>query len=102
LLEKRNNPISVEKGEKMKSVTAAKDRKGRCGRWTLRLLTLGVAFILGLVLSGCNWQQPGETSKEVSRRHARTLRLNMQQMSADIDSVLLLDKPSKLTDKRIP
>lgn len=86
----------------MKSVTAAKDGKGRRGRWSLRLLTVGVAFVLGLVLSGCNWQQPGETSKEVSRGHARTLRLNTQQMTADIDSVLLLDKPSTLTDKRIP
>jgi hypothetical protein len=99
---KRDNPRSVEEGELMKSVTAAKDRKGRRGRWSLRLLTVGVAFVLGLVVSGCNWQQPGETSAEVSRRHARTLRLNTQQMTADIDSVLLLDKPTGLTDKRIP
>ena len=102
MLEKRNNPMSVEKGEMMKSVTAAKDRKEHRGRWNLRLLTVGVAFVLGLVLSGCNWQQLGETSAEVSRRHARTLRLNTQEMTSDIDSVLLLDKPSRLTDKRIP
>lgn len=94
--------MSVEKGEMMKSVTAAKDRKEQRGRWNLRLLTVAVAFVLGLVLSGCNWQQPGETSAEVSRRHSRTLQLNTRAMMSDIDSALLLDKPSTLTDKRIP
>jgi len=104
LLEKRNNPMSVEKGEMMKSVTAAKDRKESRGRWNLRLLTVAVAvaFVLGLALSGCNWQQPGETSAEVSRRHSRALQLNTRAMMSDIDKALLLDKPSTLTDKRIP
>ena len=102
MLEKRNNPMSVEKGEMMKSVTAAKDRKEHRGRWNLRLLTVAVAFVLGLALSGCNWQQPGETSAEVSRRHSRALQLNTRAMMSDIDKALLLDKPSTLTDKRIP
>jgi len=52
---------------------------------------------------GCrsSWQL-GETATESSRRHKRVLRINRQDMMADIDKVLLLDKPSTLTDKRIP
>ena len=51
---------------------------------------------------GCSFQQPGETVAEGNRRHKRILRINQQEMMADIDQVLLLDKPSKLTDKRVP
>jgi hypothetical protein len=46
--------------------------------------------------------QLGETEAEGRRRRIRNNRINQQQMMADIDSVLLLDKPSKLTDKRMP
>ena len=51
---------------------------------------------------GCNFSQPGETVAEGHRRHLRMARINQQEMMADIDSVLMLDRPSKLTDKRIP
>ena len=53
--------------------------------------------------SGCkSSDQMGETEAEGHRRHQRNLRLNRQQMVEDIDTVLHLDEPSKLTDKRIP
>jgi hypothetical protein len=48
------------------------------------------------------YAQLGETEAEGRRRHIRTSRINRQQMMADIDAVLLLDKPSTLTDKRMP
>jgi len=51
---------------------------------------------------GCAWDQLGETAAEGSRRHQRVLRINRQQMIEDLDKVLLLDQPSKLTEKRIP
>jgi hypothetical protein len=51
---------------------------------------------------GCSFQQPGETVAEGNRRHKRNLRLNQQEMMEDIDRVLLLDRPSRLTDRRIP
>ena len=51
---------------------------------------------------GCSYQQPGETLAEGQRRHKRNLRINQQEMMADIDRVLLLDRPSRLSDKRIP
>jgi len=46
--------------------------------------------------------QLGETEAEGHRRHLRNERINQQEMMRDLDMVLLLDKPSKLTDTRIP
>jgi hypothetical protein len=53
-------------------------------------------------LAGCNSRQPGETKAEVARRHDRNMRLNGEMMMSDIDKALMLDQPSKLTDRRIP
>lgn len=57
---------------------------------------------LAVMPIGCATDQLGETAAEGHRRHQRNLRLNRQEMASDLDSLLLLDKPSKLTDKRIP
>ena len=46
--------------------------------------------------------QLGETEAEGRRRHIRAARINQQELMEDIDRALLLDKPSKLTGKRIP
>jgi hypothetical protein len=48
------------------------------------------------------YAQLGETEAEGRRRHIRNKRINRQQLITDIDTVLLLDKPSKLSDKRMP
>jgi len=61
-----------------------------------------ILLVLVFMPLGCSSQQPGETAAEGHRRHQRVLRINQQEMMADIDTVLLLDQPSKLTDKRIP
>ena len=61
-----------------------------------------ILWALVFVPFGCGSWQMGETAAESKRRHKRVLRINRQEMMADIDKVLLLDKPSKLTDKRIP
>jgi hypothetical protein len=58
------------------------------------------AFVF--ILSGCSSEQLGETAAEGNRRHIRNLRINNQEMMEDIDSFLLLDKPSRLSEKRIP
>jgi hypothetical protein len=62
-----------------------------------------VLWVLVFLPCGCSsfFEQPGETVAETRRRHKRVTRINNQTMMADIDKVLLLDKPSKLTDKRI-
>ena len=58
---------------------------------------------LAVLLTGCGlFDQPGKTAAEVNREHARMLRVNQQQMMADIDRTLGTDKPSTLTDKRLP
>ncbi len=68
-----------------------------------KVILVVVLCALFLVPLGCkSYDQLGETAAEGHRRHKRALRINRQEMMADIDAVLLLDKPSKLTDKRIP
>lgn len=62
-----------------------------------------VLCILASFAAGCrSFAQLGETGAEGSRRHARNRAIKRQEMMADIDALLLTDKPSRLTDKRIP
>ena len=67
-------------------------------------VVLAVAlWVLVFLPCGCSsYEQPGETTAEGHRRHQRAARINRQEMMADIDKVMLLDRPSRLTDKRIP
>lgn len=63
-------------------------------------IVLSALFLLPI---GCNsYDQLGETTAEGHRRHDRVHRINQDEFMADIDTFLLTDKPSKLTDKRIP
>jgi outer membrane lipopolysaccharide assembly protein LptE/RlpB len=69
-----------------------------------------IVSLLGIVLlalvtmsTGCGFfDQQGKTAEEVNRDHIRMLRVNNEQMMEDIDRTLLLDKPSKLTEKQLP
>ena len=58
-------------------------------------------FVFVFWLTGCS-SQLGESRAEVARRHNRAVQINRQELMDDIDKSLLLDQPSKLTDKRIP
>jgi hypothetical protein len=87
----------------MKSVMAGEDRKEQRRTFRLRLFTFAAGlYVCMLLLAGCATRQPGETAAEVHRRHHQTGSLNSQMLMADIDKFLLLDKPSMLTDRRIP
>ena len=68
----------------------------------MKRFAIGFAVISMLVcfFAGCG-SQPGETVAEGKRRHIRNRRIDHEQMMSDIDTALLLDKPSKLSDKRI-
>jgi hypothetical protein len=72
----------------------------------LMIRSVALTVILGALVSlacGCSsYEQPGETAAQGRRRHERVARINRQELMADIDKFLLLDRPSKLTDKRIP
>ncbi len=62
-----------------------------------------IVLVFVLLPCGCgSYEQMGETAAEGRRRHKRNLRLNQQQLMADLDAFMLVDKPSRLTDKRIP
>jgi len=61
-----------------------------------------ILLVLVLTPFGCSLSQPGETVAEGHRRHQRVVRINQQELMADVDTVLMLDEPSNLTDKRIP
>ncbi len=75
----------------MKSVSVCK---------TILVVVLCALFLMPL---GCmSFDQMGETTAEGHRRHQRALRINRQEMMEDLDTLMLLDRPSKLTDKRIP
>ena len=63
------------------------------------LVLLQVA--LAVCMSGCGMHGQGETAAEGSRRHRRILDNNTQQLADDIDMVLMLDKPSKLSELRV-
>jgi hypothetical protein len=76
-------------------------RKPSCGLRSI-ILTI-ILCILVFLPCGCSFfNQLGETTAEGNRRHKRVLRINRQELMADIDRVFQLDKPSTLTDKRIP
>ena len=81
----------IEKGEMMKSVSL---------RRVVLTVILGVFFLLP---GGCSsYEQPGETAAEGRRRHLRNARINQQELMADTDKFMQSDKPSELTEKRIP
>jgi hypothetical protein len=68
-----------------------------------KLILVCVLWVLAFLPCGCgSYGRPGETAAEGRRRHDRVARINQQEMLDDIDKALLLDKPSTLTDKRIP
>jgi len=86
----------------MKSVTTVENRKEGRRSLGLRFFALAaVVCVLTTWLSGCGGQ-PGETKAEVSRRHDRVMRLNGEMMMSDLDKVLMLDRPSRLSDRRLP
>jgi hypothetical protein len=67
-----------------------------------RFASAFVLLVLVLAVGGCSWQHPGETIAETNRRHERVLRLNNEMLLSDIDTALMLDRPSQLTENRLP
>ncbi len=64
-------------------------------------IILAIILFVFLPCSCRSYEQMGETVAEGHRRHERNRHIQQQQMMADLDRFLHLDKPSKLTDKRI-
>jgi hypothetical protein len=71
--------------------------------FVFKVVVAVIVFVFIFLPSGCSsYEQMGETAAEGRRRHQRNHRINQQQLMADLDKFFLIDKPSKLTDKRIP
>ena len=67
-----------------------------------RLILLIVFCSFILFIAGCKGAQPGRTAAEVEQDRIRKKRIEGQQLREEIDKVLLTDKPSRLSDKRVP
>jgi hypothetical protein len=89
-----------EKGETMKSVATMGHGKAMVTGRTLRALALAVVCAMMLLATGC--ANMGETKTEAKLRRNRVLRLDLQEMGEDINVALMLDRPNRLTDKRLP
>jgi hypothetical protein len=71
--------------------------------FVFKVVVAVIVFVFVFLPCGCrSYEQMGETASEGRRRHQRNHRINQQQLMADLDTFWLVDKPSKLTDKRIP
>jgi len=96
--QKYSDFVEFQKGEMMKDAKRVESKRA--------VFIFAFTFILCVLvfwLGGCSsYDQLGETQAEGHRRHLRNLRVNRQELMADIDKAILLDKPSRLTDKRIP
>jgi hypothetical protein len=68
-----------------------------CFRVSVLFIALSAVIVLS---SGCS--HPGKTNAEVHRDHVRTMQTNQQELMQDLDRAVLIDKPSRLTDKKIP
>lgn len=51
--------------------------------------------------SGSTRATPGETASEVHARHVEIIKTNFLHAQDDIDAILMLDQPSRLSDKLI-
>lgn len=86
----------------MRSEKKVKSEKSKVKSFILSLFVFILSVFITLPVGCRSWRGPGETAADARRRHKRVLRINQREMMDDIDKTLFLDKPSKLTDKRIP
>jgi hypothetical protein len=56
--------------------------------------------VFAVVLTGCG-ATAGETKAEANRRRSHIMKTDLALMQDDIDAVLMLDKPSKTSEKLV-
>lgn len=90
---KINTCSGLKRGEMMRNVSV----------FVCNGILVVALLVLVFMPFGCSsFSQPGETAADGNRRHHRTASINQQVMMSDIDATLMYDRPSRLTDKRIP
>jgi hypothetical protein len=78
-------------------------KTGKLRNLVVRIVVFAFVACSVASLTGCgSTAQLGETEAEGRRRHARINTIRRQQLMADIDVVWMMDKPSGLTNKRLP
>jgi len=87
----------------MKSLTKPikDENKAGKGKWLTCYLVIAAFILSSFLLLHCGCSQPGETTAEGHIRHRRNVKINQQELMQDIDRALLMDQPSKLSDKRV-
>ena len=73
-------------------------RKHHISRHVRLVLCLFVLSMVVSCLAGCAGA-PGLTAEEVHRRHVDYKTTSILQMQDDIDALLMIDRPSRLSDK---
>ena len=63
------------------------------------IIMLVLLVAVSLLATGC--AAPGLTKNEVRRRHIDTFRNDLWQMQDDIDSVLMIDRPNRLSSMMV-
>ena len=61
---------------------------------------LCLLVVFAMVLTGCG-ATAGETKAEANRRRGHIMKTNISLLQDDIDAVLMLDKPSKTSEKLV-
>lgn len=59
------------------------------------LWMVAVVCIAALMLGGCS--APGRTAQDVHLQHGKTIKTNWLMIQDDIDSALLLDQPTRMS-----
>lgn len=54
-----------------------------------------VMMCLGALMTGC--KAPGLTKQQVHMRHAEAIGQNLLQFQEDVDSLFLIDRPSRMS-----
>ena len=84
----------------MKSVATMGHGKAMTAGRTLRVVALALLGAMMLMATGC--ANMGQTKTEAKLQRDRVFRLDLQELGEDVNVALMLDRPSRLTDKRLP
>ncbi len=68
-------------------------------RLFIPVILLLLLMTVSILTAGC--AAPGLTKQEVHRRHKNVFNNDLLQMQEDIDAVLMIDRPSRLSDMMV-
>lgn len=66
---------------------------------TFSLLALVLIMATGMLLTGCS--APGRTKAEIHRDHMNVWHQGLLQIQDDVDTIMMLDRPDRLSSYHI-